>query len=109
MFGAKYIDEINSFTQEEFKLLGDFLNSKFFNKSKKTVLLYSLIKRKREGFLSGQFDKCTIYKKLYPGHKYHENTMYNLDSKMLHLLRQFQVCSSCKREKENLNSKRLGF
>lgn len=91
MIKSKAIDIIKSFKPKEFRLFGDFVNSPFFNKNQKVVLLYEELKKAYPDFKSGEFTKETVFQKLYPGKIYKDNEVRRIFSDLLELCEKFLV------------------
>lgn len=89
MLNSKLISLIRTFSKEEFKSFGDFVQSPFFNREKILTELYDLLKKHFPDFLGKEFEKEMIFKNLFPGKKFNDSVMRNTFSKMLTLAEQF--------------------
>lgn len=69
------INILSNFTPNEMKEMGDFLTSPYFNKNKKVIELFSLLKDLYPDFNTPKSDKEIVYKKLYPGKEYNDGIM----------------------------------
>lgn len=71
---------LSSFSREEMKKFRGFLESPYFNKSKKLVEFYNLVKKYYPLFTDIRLEKEAIAKKLYAGEEYRDSTIRNLFS-----------------------------
>jgi len=108
MIKAKYVNVTKSLDLKVFKRFGIYLNSKFNNSSKSLIRLYSLIKKNHSAFLYDQFDKTFVFKKIYPGKKYNEKVLNNLDSKMFIASQKFLKCLECRKMECSTSHKGIG-
>ncbi len=74
----KIIDILSSFSKEDIKKFADFLESPFFNKSKKLTRLYYLIIEFYPEFNSVVLNEENLMKKLNPGSVFNKSTVKNL-------------------------------
>ncbi len=86
---GKLISLLESFSKEEFKRFGDFVNSPYFNNERVLVELYKILKQNYPGFSAKGFVKETVFESLFPGKKYNDSIFRNTISKMLRLAEQF--------------------
>ncbi len=105
MHSAKFIEVLRSFSPQEFKTFGVFLNSPYFNTEKLPVKLYDMLKRHYPEFASKSLSKENVFTKLYPGKPYNDKLMRNIASDMLRLAESFITAESSR--KEELKSKIL--
>jgi hypothetical protein len=83
MISSKAIDLVRTFSADEFKEFGLFLESPFHIKDKILVKLYEVIKNYYPGLDSKKFTKENLFKKIYPGKDYNDTRMRNLLSDFL--------------------------
>jgi len=79
---GKLIKLLKALDKDEFRHLEDYINSPFFlKKSKDVLLLYKAIKRQYPDFQSVVLAKKRVFKKVYPNQVYSDGKMRNLLSK----------------------------
>jgi HKD family nuclease len=86
---SRLVLTLKSFTPEELKRLGEFLNSPYFNKSKTLVKFYSELKKFYPGFPEEKISREILYRKLFKDKEYNEQVMKNLISDLNKLCRDF--------------------
>lgn len=89
MNNSRLIQTLKSFTPEELKRLGDFLNSPYFNKSKTLVKFYSELKKSYPDFPADKISKEMLYWKLFGEKEYNEQVIKNLTSDLNRLCKDF--------------------
>lgn len=89
MHKSKLIDILKSFSQEELKKFGEFINSPYFNKNKTLIKFYNEIKKAYPDFLGERIDKKKIYSKILNGKKYNQQVFKNLSSELISLCKEF--------------------
>lgn len=111
---SKLIKLLQSLSKEEFKQLGNYMNSPFFLKKGKEVLtLYCWLKKHYPSFSSKAISKERIFKKVYPNTTYSDGKMRNLlldfvkiiESYLLHIETETDIFEKKKRL-TNIYSKR---
>jgi len=85
MESSKLIELLKTFTKTEIKLLADFLNSPYFNKSKEVISFFNYLKRFAPHFPLKRIERETVYKALYGDRTYNE---FHLNRVMSNLLKQ---------------------
>ncbi|MBX7042859.1 MAG: hypothetical protein K1X85_08145 [Ignavibacteria bacterium] len=86
---SRLVLTLKSFTPEELKRLGEFLNSPYFNKSKTLVKFYMELKKGYPDFSEEKITKEILYRKLFGEKEYNEQVMKNLISDLNRLCRDF--------------------
>jgi len=89
MLNVKFIEIIKTFSKEEFKAFGLFLNSPYYNSEKLPLKLYDLLKKNYPSFSSKNFNKEEIFRKLYPDKGFNDKLLRNIFSDMLKLTEMF--------------------
>jgi hypothetical protein len=105
MHSAKFIEVLRTFSAQEFKTFGVFLNSPYFNTEKLPTKLYELLKKHYPEFTSKSLSKEIVFTKLYSGKPYNDKLMRNIASDMLKLAETFITAESSR--KDELKSKIL--
>lgn len=91
MISKKLIALLQCLSPKEIKRFGDFLNSPFYNKSRKIVKLYKRIIKEYPGFEFGNLDNEKLHLEIFPEIKYNDATMRHLFSDILLLVEKFLV------------------
>ena len=89
---SKLIKLFRTFSKEEFKEFGLFVESPFFNREKVQVKFFKMIFTAYPDFDSVKIRKQNIYSKLFPGKRYNDALMRNTVSDMLNLAKEFLRC-----------------
>lgn len=88
MLPSNTVEILKSLNKSDFKKLGDFLKSPYFNSKETIYLLYKEIEKQSPEFKKEKFEYQRIYKKIYGG-EYKEQTIKNLYSEFGSLLKKF--------------------
>ncbi len=80
---------IKALTPDEFKNFGKFIESPYHNSSKNVIKLYNILKKYYPDFDNRALEITKVFKKMYPGDKYHEGNIRNLISEMGQLAESF--------------------
>lgn len=83
MFKSKFIDLLATFTHDEIKEFGRFIDSPFFNRDKTISQSYKFFKRFYPKFDNPKFTKENFFKALYPGKAYNDARVRNILSDLL--------------------------
>ncbi len=83
MIKSKVTDIFQSFSKDDLKKFGDYLNSPLFNKREIIVSLFSHYKKYHPDFSDKSFTKEKIHRKLFPGKTYNDENFRNLNSILL--------------------------
>ncbi|MBK8566882.1 MAG: hypothetical protein IPN76_27030 [Saprospiraceae bacterium] len=86
-------------TKEEFKYLGWFVKSNYFNTDTNLITMYEILKKYYPEFSSEKLEKERAFNLLFPGTVYDDPKMRNLMSKMTQLLEEYLVCLEWKQDK----------
>lgn len=89
MIKSKLISLLETFSKQEFRNLGDFVNSPYFNKEKVLMELYNILKKHYPDFSPEGFTREIIYESLFPGKKFNDAILRNTFSKFLKLAGKF--------------------
>ncbi len=84
---SKLLVLLNTFSAEEFRLFGDFVNSRFFNSSEQLIKFYDIISKHFPGLT--HLEKKDIFSGLYPNEEYKDKRIRDLLSRMLNLAEDF--------------------
>lgn len=82
MIKSKTIELLKSFSEEEFKEFGLFVNSPFFNREKVISELYEVLKKYYRAFNGRGFTKEKTFAKIYPAKKFNDGMLRNALSKI---------------------------
>ncbi|MBL8017965.1 MAG: hypothetical protein JNK43_11885, partial [Ignavibacteria bacterium] len=88
---SKVITLLRTFSNEEMKSFGDFVNSPYLNSNKKCVKLYKLLKKFSPDFENTKLTREYIYNNIYSDDKYEEWKIRNLLSDMNLLAEKFII------------------
>lgn len=75
MINSRLIDVFRTFTPKELKEFSDFVCSPFFNKNSNVIRLFEIIKKNYPEFDADKMKKERVFKKIFPGKTYKDNTM----------------------------------
>ncbi len=89
MKDSKLIEILTILGKQEWRRLGEFLSSPFFNKRADLISLYAYLKKIAPDFVEKKLDKPTIFKVVYPKQLYDERQMSYLMNYMLKQVEQF--------------------
>lgn len=89
MYKSKTIQLLRTYSKEELKRFGDFLESPYFNSSSRVTKLFTELKKYHPEYTHKGVDKKNLYKKLFPSKDYNEQIMKNLISELLKLEKDF--------------------
>lgn len=102
---VKLIILLKSLNKDEFRRLGKFLNSPFYNYSNPPILLYDALKKHYPTFDSPKLTQQNIWNKVYPREAFQTNKFWQLASKLTRLVEQFLIAMELEkrpREKQKL-------
>lgn len=100
MFKSNLIELLKIFSPKEFKELGDFIKSPFFNKNENVINLYNYIKKYYPDFDAEQLSKDKVYEKLTGKKDYNDGFMRTVIFNLSKLCEDY-LCSIVKNEIEN--------
>ena len=91
MQDIKLIILLKTLSKEEFRRLGKFLKSPFFNYSKPVLSLYEILKNYFPTFESPKLTQENISRKVYPNTTFNPNKFWQLTSKLTRIIEKFIV------------------
>ncbi len=91
MKNSKLVNILKSLSKEEFKYLGWFVRSDFFNTDKNIISFYEILKKWHPDFTSKNLEKSKVFQSLFPSRSYNDGKMRNLMLKMSGLLEQYLI------------------
>lgn len=103
MISSQVIEALKSFTKEELREFGKFLNSPFFNNRNEVVRFYNVLKRFYPKFDSEQLTKQYIFGNVYPDKKYNDVLMRKLVSLTANLAMDYIVINRFKKDELDYN------
>jgi hypothetical protein len=89
MENTRLIDVLKTFTKDEKKSFGDFINSPYFNNEKVLIKLGGYLLNYHPDYSSAELENEKVFSVLYPGKKYSAPLMRNITSDMLSLAEKF--------------------
>ncbi len=99
MKNTKFLKIIEQLNDKQFKELGRYISSPFFNTNKKLVQFYDYLKKYYPDFDGKNVEKGTVYKKLKLGNKFNAKLLRNISSSMLQIVNDYLVHSSLRKSK----------
>ena len=97
MKNSQLTKAIQALSKEEFKELGKFVYSPFFNNRDEVIRFYEAIKKSYPHFKPASFTKEYLFKQVYPAKKYSDVLMRKLVSLILNLVLEFLLISNHRR------------
>ncbi len=89
MFNNITIELIKTFSDEDVKNFGEYINCPLFNKRKELIKLYSVIIKCRPDYTNPVLKRERLFKKLYPQSRYDEQTLRSRMAELSSLIRGF--------------------
>jgi len=89
MYTHQLIELLKTFSEKELMKLFKFLNSPYFNNSKRIIALFQILKKNYPEFDSRSFTRENIFKSIYKKAEYNDSTFRNLMSDLLKLTLKF--------------------
>lgn len=83
------VELLKTLNENELSRLRDFITSPFYNKSRTLLKLFDIITKYRPAYTSVKLSKEKLYKKLYPGKNYNEQTMRSRMVELAALIREY--------------------
>jgi hypothetical protein len=81
---------LKTFTPDEFKQFGDYVESPLYNSSKKVVELYRLLGKSYPSFTKEEVDQLKVFRAMFKGKQYSSmQVLYNLSNKLFELAKGF--------------------
>jgi len=103
MLKSNLISLLKTFSPQEFREFGEFVESPFFNKNKKVTELFDVIKKSYPKLDSGNLEKEKVFKKIFPGEKFRDNTLRLLMFYLYENAKQFIEVNALKNDKLSSN------
>lgn len=107
MKNLQMFDTLKTFTREEFKVFGTFLNSPYFNNRSEVIRFYDAIKKLFPDFKTDKLKEEKIFKQIYPGKKYNDVLMRKVISLFSKLILDYIAISAFKENQLDYNVKML--
>lgn len=98
MQNLKLAELIEKLSSAEFRRLGDFIRSPFFNKNANALSLYTLLEKIHSVQTSGKLTKEDIHNKIYPDREYNDSKIRSLISDFKKLTEKFLAIIECEKE-----------
>jgi hypothetical protein len=98
----KLIKLLKAFNKKEFKELGDFVESPYFNKLQNVVKLYNYLSKFYPGFQNKNFTKENAFAKIFPGQKYDDGRLRALISHLFSLAEKFLAFNKYSKNELNI-------
>jgi hypothetical protein len=94
MKDTRLIRLIKTFSKEELKSFGKFLESPFLKPSRNTLLLYNYITKFHPDFETDKLDKKNVFKKIFPNESYDEKKIANYIIDLMRSAKDFLIHKS---------------
>ncbi|MEO8666739.1 MAG: hypothetical protein ABI462_14705 [Ignavibacteria bacterium] len=109
MLNSKLIAILKTFSNEELKRFGEFLNSPFHNKNKKAILLFRLLSEFHPEYNNKDLTKEKLYSKVFAEAKnnYNDASLRNLLSDLIVLSEKFLAHYTFEKDRFEFNEKSL--
>lgn len=101
MKNSRFIKILKTFTREEFKQFGKFINSPFFNTNKTFIKLYGYLKKCYPEF--GNTNEARVFKYIYPESTFNKKRIRDISSEMLKLCELYLSYKSFSSDEFNIN------
>lgn len=98
MESNKLIELLKSLNKQEFKQLGDFVRSPYFNKLQNVIKLYDYLAYYYPNFKGRKFTKENAFIGIFPGEKYDDRRLRALNSYLLSLCEKFLAYNKYSRD-----------
>lgn len=89
MIKTSLIEILRTFSKEELKKFGDFVNSPYFNKKTAVTKLLEMLKAYSPEYKDENLDRKLVWKKLFPGKEFNYGVMKNLIYDLTKLVERF--------------------
>ena len=99
MKDSKLINTLKTFSSEEMKLFGKFVDSPFHNNGIKFTPLFKQLQKCYPDFEPHKLNYEILYKKLYPGKKLNKQVIWNLTSAMEKMTKKFLEQTALRKNK----------
>lgn len=98
------ISLLSSFSDEELKRFDDYLHSSFFNKSRRLLQLFGMLRHFHPEFKSRYLTNERLYERLYPDKEFNLSTINNLFAKLHKHLLDYMLFESLRYNSKERNS-----
>lgn len=85
------IELLKSFSDEEMKRFNDYIKSSFFNKSNVLIKLFEILSKYHPDYTNPSLEKGKLYKKIYPGKPYNEQSLKNRMAELSDKIKEFLI------------------
>lgn len=103
MLSTQTKELLNALTNSQLRKFGDFLNSPYFVTRDAVPKMYKIICEAYPDYNSPALEPKKIFKKLFPGRKYSEQTIKNLYSDFGNLLKKFIGYEEFEKDEKNID------
>jgi len=103
MIKSNLISLLKTFSPQEFKDLGEFVASPYFNKNLKVIELYNYLKKSFPALDSTTLEKEKVFSKIYKGEKFRDSTLRLLMYYLYECSKQFLQVKRFKEDEINTN------
>src|SRR5690242_9552158 len=101
MFKHKIFDLLRSLDQDEFKKLGDFVNSPYFSKSRNVIEAYNYVYPHYPSFKDSSLSKFKMYEHLFKSENYKDSSLRNVMAKLVKAVETFLIMENLKKDELN--------
>lgn len=91
MHRSKVLNLLKTFSKDEFKEFGLFIDSPVYNREKVLINLYKCVREYYPDFSHENLDKKKVFKKIFPGRKFSDTLLRNTISDFLGLAEKFLI------------------
>lgn len=91
MHSHSSIEILKTLNSDELNRLGDFISSPYFNNREVLLRLFKIVSKHSPDYTSSALKKENLYKKLYPGKEYNEQTLRSRMSEFSALIKSFLI------------------
>ncbi|HEY3249800.1 MAG TPA: hypothetical protein VGK25_01650, partial [Ignavibacteria bacterium] len=103
MIKSNLISLLKTFSSQEFREFGEFVESPFFNKNAKVTTLYNTIKKTYPNLDSSNLEKEKVFKKVYPGETFRDSSLRLLMFYLYECAKQYIQVNRLKNDKLHSN------
>ncbi len=100
MHKTKLIDLLKTFSKDEIKEFGKFIDSPFFSTGRDVSSLFLAIKKYYPDF---KLEKEKLYSNMYPGEEYKDHIIRNLSSVLMKHAEQYLIIKNLYKQPENMS------
>ena len=95
---SKMVGTINGLSHDEYRLLGRWLKSPFFNTNKALIRFYEILKKYHPQYDQAACSKEKLFKKIFPGESYRAKLILTLMSELTKHVEEFLVHQQLKED-----------